>query len=119
MAHHLVMIRPIAITIMALGLTIAPAFAQFPPPGIYQCVDMSGKAFGILSLQVAGDYEFLSPVTVGGTGQVASSGNSVTAVSGPLADIDLAGSFSTDANGVASFMFNSTLGSVLCAVPVR
>lgn len=111
------MIRPFAITIAALVLTTAPAFAQFPPPGVYQCVDMGGKAFGVLTLLVAGDYAFQSSVTVGGTGQVASAGNSVSAVSGPLADIDLKGSFTTDTDGAASYMFTTTLGSVLCAVP--
>ena len=111
--------RSIAITIAALALTTAPAFAQFPPPGVYQCVDMGGKAFGILTLLVAGDYDFQSAVTIGGSGQVASAGNSVTAVSGPLADIDLKGSFTTDERGEASFMFSTTLGSMLCAVSAR
>ncbi len=94
-----------------------PALAQFPPPGVYQCVDMDGKGFGILTLQVDGDYQFTSRVTLGGSGQVASSGNSVNAVSGPLADIGLTGSFSTDAKGQASFMFTTDMGSVLCALP--
>jgi hypothetical protein len=94
-----------------------PALAQFPPPGVYQCVDMDGKAFGILTLQVAGDYQFDAANSVGGSGQVASSGNSVNALSGPLADIGLMGSFTTDAKGEASFLFTSSLGSVLCALP--
>ncbi|MET3926409.1 hypothetical protein [Devosia sp. 2618] len=111
------MIKPFVIGLAALALTTLPALAQFPPPGIYQCVDMSGRAFGTLTLLVAGDYDFQSKVTLGGTGQVASSGNSVSAVSGPLADIDLKGSFTTEANGEASFMFTTTLGSVLCALP--
>lgn len=119
MAHHLVMIRPIAITIAAIAFTTVPAMAQFPPPGIYQCVDMSGGAFGILALSPAGDYDFSSSATIGGTGQVASSGDSVNAVSGPLADIDLKGSFTTDSSGKTSFMFTTTLGSVLCAPPAR
>jgi hypothetical protein len=109
--------RTIAIAIAAFALATTPAFAQFPPPGVYQCVDMKGAAFGILTLFVAGDYEFTSGVTIGGSGQVASSGNSVNALSGPLADIDLSGSFSMDGRGEASFMFTTTLGSVLCAVP--
>ena len=96
-----------------------PSQAQFPPPGVYQCVDINGKAFGILTLQVAGDYQFQSPITVGGSGQVASSGNSVNALSGPLADIGLTGSFTTDAKGEASFMFTTNMGSVLCALPAR
>lgn len=117
MAHHLVMIRPIAIIISALAFSTAPAWAQFPPPGVYQCVDMSGSAFGILTLFVAGDYDFATKSGIGGKGQVASSGNGVTALSGPLADIDLKGSFSLDDRGEASFMFTTNQGSVLCAVP--
>lgn len=119
MAHHLVMFRPIAITLALLALTTAPAFAQFPPPGVYQCADMNGAAFGTLTLLVAGDYDFSSSTTVGGSGQVASSGNSVNALTGPLADMDLNGSFTTDDRGEASFMFSTTLGSVLCALPAR
>ena len=111
------MIRPFAIAALALAILTAPAAAQFPPPGVYQCVDMGGKAFGVLTLQVAGDYDFQTTVTIGGTGQVASAGNSVTAVSGPLADIDLKGSFTTDERGEASFLFTTTLGSVICALP--
>jgi len=111
------MFRPIAITIAAFVLTTAPALAQFPPPGIYRCVDMNGAAFGTLTLLVAGDYDFASSITIGGSGQVASSGNSVNALSGPLADIDLSGSFTLDERGEASFMFTTSLGSVLCALP--
>lgn len=103
---------------MALALTICPAFAQFPPPGIYQCVDVSGAPFGTLTLLVAGDYTFDSDTGVGGKGQVASSGNSVDAISGPLADMGLSGSFTLDARGEASFLFTTTTGSVICALPV-
>ena len=102
-----------------LALSTAAAFAQFPPPGVYQCVDMNGGAFGTLTLLVAGDYDFTSSATVGGRGQVASSGSSVNALTGPLADIGLKGSFTTDERGDASFMFTTTLGSVLCALPAR
>lgn len=111
------MIRSIAITITALVLTTGPAFAQFPPPGIYQCIDLDGKAFGVLTLLVGGDYDFTSSVTTGGSGQVASSGNSVNAVSGPLADIKLSGSFTSDPQGNAFFTFSTTLGGVMCALP--
>ncbi len=117
MAHHLVMIRPISIAMLALVATTTTSFAQFPPPGVYQCVDMAGAAFGTLTLFVDGDYTFASGTSIGGTGQLASSGNSVNAVSGPLADIDLSGSFSTDAAGNASFVFTSLEGSLLCALP--
>lgn len=115
MAHHLVMFRPIAITLAALALTTTPAFAQFPPPGIYQCVDMNGALFGTLTLLVAGDYDFAS-TTVGGTGQVASSGNSVNALTGPLADIELNGSLTIDDRGEATFIFSTSRGRVLCAL---
>ncbi|UJW85304.1 hypothetical protein [Devosia sp. SL43] len=93
------------------------AFAQFPPPGVYLCVDMNGASFGVLTLQVAGDYAFSSDATIGGSGQIASSGNSVNALSGPLADIDLTGSFTTDERGEATFTFSTTLGSLLCGLP--
>lgn len=109
--------KALPIAAMAVLALTLPAAAQFPPPGIYTCVDMNGKAFGTLSLQVAGDYSFTSKATIGGTGQVASSGNSVNALTGPLADIDLSGSFTTDARGEATFTFTTTLGSVLCALP--
>lgn len=69
----------------------------------------------MLSLQPDGDYDFQSTATTGGTGQVASSGNRVTATTGPLKDIGLAGSFTTDA-GKTSFVFMTTLGNVGCAV---
>lgn len=102
-----------AVVLAATG----PALAQFPPPGVYICVDMSGASFGTLTLQVAGDYDFSSDATIGGSGQVASSGNNVNALSGPLADIDLTGSFTTDERGNATFTFSTTLGNVLCALP--
>ena len=53
MAHHLVMFRPIAIVLTALALTTAPALAQFPPPGVYQCIDLDGNNFGVLTLSIA------------------------------------------------------------------
>ena len=111
------MFRPIAITIAAFALTTAPALAQFPPPGIYQCINLEGEAFGVLTLLVGGDYQFTSDVTTEGDGQVASSGNNVRALSGPLADIELSGSFTPDPQDNAFFMFGTTLGGVMCAVP--
>ena len=105
----------IAAAIVLIATT--PALAQFPPPGVYICVDMNGASFGTLTLQVAGDYDFSSDANVGGSGQVASSGNSVNAVSGPLADIELSGSFAMDERGEATFTFSTTLGSVLCGLP--
>jgi hypothetical protein len=115
MAQHGCM-RIIPIAVAALLATTAPALAQFPPPGVYLCVDMAGAPFGTLSLFAAGAYEFKAADGIGGSGQVASSGNSVDAVSGPLADIDLSGSFTTDAAG-ASFTFTTLQGSVFCALP--
>lgn len=117
MAHHLVMFRAIAITVAAFVVTTAPALAQFPPPGIYQCVDMNGAAFGTLSLFVAGDYEFAATDQPSGVGQVASAGNSVNALTGPLADIHLTGSFSTDDHGEAVFIFDTDTGRLQCAPP--
>jgi hypothetical protein len=111
------MIQRFAITIATLALTTLPALAQFPPPGVYQCIDLEGRAFGILTLLVGGDYQFQSDATIGGSGQIASSGNSVNAVSGPLADIDLSGSFTPDPTGNPVFMFGTTLGGVMCALP--
>ncbi len=102
-------------TLVALS-AVTPALAQFPPPGVYLCVDMNGGAFGTLSLSPAGEYDFQSADGIGGSGRLASSGSSVNAISGPLADIDLSGSFTTGARG-AEFMFSTLEGSVLCALP--
>lgn len=104
-----------AATLIAL-CAATPAMAQFPPPGVYQCVDMNGGAFGTLSLSPAGEYDFQAADGIGGSGQLASAGNSVNAISGPLADINLSGSFTTGARG-AEFMFSTLEGSVLCAQP--
>ena len=109
--------RFFAVAAFSLALTI-PALAQFPPPGVYLCVDMKGAAFGTLSLAVAGDYDFKSANAIGGTGQIASSGNSVNVVTGPLADIGLTGSFTTE-GGRTSFMFTTNMGSILCATPAN
>jgi hypothetical protein len=118
LAHHLVMFRPIAIIAAILVLTTTSAFAQFPPPGVYQCINLDGEDFGVLTLLVGGDYQFSSDVIAEGTGQIASSGNSVRAVSGPLADIELAGSFVIDLNDNAFFMLGATVGGISCAVLV-
>jgi hypothetical protein len=118
MAHHLVMFRSIAITVAAVALTTAPAFAQFPPPGVYQCINLDGEDFGVLTLLVGGDYQFTSQMIPEGSGQIASSGNSVRAISGLLADIELAGSFVIDLNGNAFFMLGATVGGISCAVLV-
>lgn len=103
-----------SVTFVALGL---PALAQFPPPGVYACVDATGVAFGTLTLFVAGDYELVSDVVKSGTGQVASSGANVNALTGPLADIHLTGSFLTDERGEAVFLFETDKGKLQCALP--
>ena len=111
------MIRQLAITAAILFALTAPAFAQFPPPGVYACVDAKGTAFGTLTLLVAGDYDFKSGTIPSGGGQVASAGPSVNALTGPLADIHLKGSFSTDGRGEAVFIFDTDKGAIQCALP--
>jgi hypothetical protein len=111
------MIRMIATIVVALALTTAPALAQFPPPGVYHCIDAEGVDYGTLTLLVAGDYDFQSADHASGTGQVASSGPSVNALTGPLADIHLSGSFSTDESGEAVFIFDTDDGRLQCALP--
>ena len=101
-----------------VGLTL-PALAQFPPPGIYVCTDSQGAAFGTLTLLVAGDYDFASEVMPRGQGQVASSGRSVHALSGPLAEIALTGSFITDDYGDTVFDFTTSMGAIRCALPAK
>ena len=101
---------------VCIALT-TPAMAQFPPPGIYNCVTADGAAFGTLTLLVAGDYDLKSDVVAGGTGQVASAGPSVNALTGPLADIHLTGSFTTDDRGEAVFIFDTDKGRMQCSLP--
>ena len=104
-------------TLLSLLMLTLPAFAQFPPPGIYKCLDSDGAAFGTLSLFVAGDYDFASDRIPRGQGQIASSGPSVNALSGPLADIGLTGSFVTDEFGDTVFDFETSMGAIRCALP--
>ena len=47
----------IALAALPLLLLATPALAQFPPPGIYACVNVNGGQVGKLSLLVAGDYQ--------------------------------------------------------------
>ena len=108
--------RLVPIVLMLLALT-SPALAQFPPPGIYVCIDEHGAAFGTLSLFVAGDYDIASEVIPRGQGQVTSSGTQVTAQSGPLAEIALHGFFVTDSYGETEFTFETSLGGIRCALP--
>lgn len=108
------MIRIIPLLISFVALT-APALAQFPPPGIYACTNGQGANFGTLSLFVAGDYDIASDLISRGQGQVTSSGDQVTAQSGPLADIALRGHFVTDEYGDTSFAFETSIGPLTCA----
>lgn len=107
--------------LLTLALTLAatgPALAQFPPPGVYLCVNVDGRAFGTLALSPAGDYQFQAADGISGSGQLASSGQSVNALSGPLADLDLTGSFTTE-GGKTSFLFSALTGSVYCGPPAK
>jgi len=97
---------------LALMLTAFPALAQFPPPGIYGCVGPDGAKLGTISLLVAGDYQWdANGVSV--TGQVASAGDSVEALTGPLGDQHWRGGFS-DASGETVFVFETDIGTVTC-----
>ena len=111
------MLRKSLVTATILMCLTLPAWAQFPPPGIYHCTDAEGAAFGKLILFVAGDYDFVADDMPRGQGQVASSGASVHAVSGPLADIELNGSFTTDDHGDTVFDFTTSMGALRCALP--
>lgn len=106
-----------ALTVCTLLALTAPAFAQFPPPGIYKCVDAASTDFGTLTLFAAGDYELQSTVLPSGKGQIASAGPSVNALTGPLADIHLKGSFSSTLQGEATFIFDTDKGKLQCDLP--
>ena len=94
---------------LPLLLFATPALAQFPPPGIYACTS-GGAPFGELTLLVAGDYSFKGADGVSGTGQVASAGSDVDALSGPLGALHLKGAFSTDDTGRTAFRFTGDGG---------
>ena len=109
--------RSTVLTLIGFLALTAPALAQFPPPGIYVCIDAHGNAFGTLSLFVAGDYDIASEAVPRGQGQVTSAGTQVTAQSGPLADIGLHGRFSTNVYGDTVFDFETSLGAIKCGLP--
>ena len=113
------MLRKSLVAATILMCLTLPAAAQFPPPGIYHCTDAAGASFGMLTLFVAGGYDFAAEDMPRGQGQVASSGPQVQALSGPLADIALKGSFITDENGDTVFDFTTSMGPVRCALPPR
>jgi hypothetical protein len=96
----------------AFALLASPALAQFPPPGIYQCVDAGGAKLGVLSLLAAGDYQWDTPDGKSATGQVSSASTSVTALSGPLADQHWSGQFT--AGDKTTFAFKTDAGAVSC-----
>ena len=104
---------PIAVATLVLFGT-APALAQFPPPGVYFCTTSQGAAFGTIDLFAAGDYQLLRDSGGAGTGQIASAGTSLRAVSGPLADIHVKGVFTTDEGGTTRFTLDSDLGPIDC-----
>jgi len=110
---------------LLFAMTI-PAFAQYPPPGIYRC-NRNDEPLGTLVLNVAGDYQFIvaansnfdaKPDDAGnGKGQLASAGTQVTPQSGPFKDIyKLAGAFETK-QGVTKFGFKGDDGSVVTCEP--
>ncbi len=94
----------------ALALLATPALAQFPPPGVYACVDAAGASFGELTLFVAGDYSFEDAAGNSAGGQVASAGTDVNPLSGPLEEMQLRGVFGTDDTGRTVFRFTGSSG---------
>lgn len=101
---------------LLFALIATPALAQFPPPGIYDCASEQGDRLGVLSLLVAGDYQWDTPDGKSATGQVASASVSVEALSGPLADQHWKGEFATEMGG-AVFVFATDGGKVTCRLP--
>jgi hypothetical protein len=97
---------------LALIFAVTPALAQFPPPGIYACTDEAGTALGTISLLVAGDYQWDANGS-STTGQVASAGDSVEALTGPLGDQHWRGGFSTEL-GETVFVFDTDTGKITC-----
>ena len=91
----------------------SPALAQFPPPRVYDCVDANGTRLGALSLLVAGDYQWEANGAKA-TGQIASAGTSVEALSGPLADAHWRGEFTSSDTGETVFVFGTDTGQVSC-----
>lgn len=67
---------------------------------------------GTISLLVAGDYQWDANGTPS-TGQVASAGTSVEALTGPLGDQHWRGDFSDGADGTV-FVFETDIGPVTC-----
>ena len=99
--------------IAVLALIATSALAQFPPPGIYACVDAAGMKIGTISLLVAGDYQWQTADGASATGQIASAGTSVQALTGPLGEQHWTGSFVTEM-GKTSFAFTADSGKIVC-----
>ncbi len=99
--------------VLPLLFLATPALAQFPPPGIYACVNVNGGQVGSLSLVVGGDYQFDDVTGKSGTGQISSASTSVEALTGPLADQHWKGGF-TSAAGKTTFVFDTDAGKVTC-----
>jgi hypothetical protein len=105
--------RRLLFALILLAAAATAALAQFPPPGAYVCTDENGAAFGTLLLLPDGDYQFTAADGTQSEGQIASSGTDVQALTGPLADIHVAGSFATDA-GATTFSLTSDQGGISC-----
>jgi hypothetical protein len=100
------------------ALAATPVLAQFPPPGVYACTDPAGAPVGTLNLFAAGDYAWTAADGTAGTGQVASAGTSVQALSGPLKDLGVSGTYTVDGElGYVFFDFTSSLGPISCGPP--
>ncbi|MEQ1771772.1 MAG: hypothetical protein ABL879_18260 [Devosia sp.] len=91
----------------------SPALAQFPPPGAYTCASGAGKAEGVLTLFVGGDYMWDGADASMGTGQMSSAGNTVEAITGLLKDNKWVGRFEEDAGSV-KFAFETMAGPIGC-----
>ena len=104
-----------ALLALCLMLLATPALAQFPPPGVYACTS-GGAPFGELTLFVAGDYSFKGVDGNSASGQIASAGTDVDALSGPLKLLGLKGVFGTDDTGRTTFKFTGDGGlEVICS----
>lgn len=97
---------------LAVAVLATPALAQFPPPGIYECSADDGTGLGVLSLLVAGDYQWDAEGQTF-TGQISSSGNTVEALDGKLAEAHWHGSFVTQMDQTM-FVFDTDNGQVTC-----
>jgi len=90
-----------------------PALAQFPPPGVYECAAEDGATLGVISLLVAGDYQWDAD-GVSSTGQVASAGTNVEALTGPLGDQHWRGEFAETVDGTVFLFETDSGGRVTC-----